>query len=88
MHPGLGSTTYHVAVLFCTMLPVVLLAKSMAKMIQYGIVRTRAPQELGGFLVAILVRPQFHTQAGHTGRQEGHRGGGRGRVAGRAQEGR
>ena len=42
----------------------VLLAKSMAKMIKYGIDASHAPQELGGFLV---VRP--------LGRNERDRGG-------------
>eukprot|EP01052_Picozoa_sp_SAG31_P007836 SAG31_NODE_381_length_16458_cov_18.069259_2_plen_223_part_00 len=50
-----GSTSRHAILLFATMLPIVLLAKSMAKMIKYGIDKTHAPQELGGFFVAILV---------------------------------
>jgi Ca2+/H+ antiporter len=49
------TTPYHATLLFVTMVPVVLLAKSMAKMIKYGTVKTGAPQELGGFLVAVLV---------------------------------
>lgn len=49
------TTRYHTFMLFATMLPVVLLAKYMSKMIKYVITETRMPQELGGFLVAVLI---------------------------------
>ncbi len=37
------------------MLPIVLLSKNMAKLVDFGIESLKAPQALGGFLVAILV---------------------------------
>ncbi|MBC2710440.1 MAG: calcium:proton antiporter [Desulfosarcina sp.] len=56
-HDGLviRSVGFHVVFLIMTMLPVVLLSKSMAKLVDYGIATLEAPQALGGFLVAILV---------------------------------
>ena len=49
------SIGYHAAFLIFTMLPIVLLSKNMAKLVDHGIVYLQAPQALGGFLVAILV---------------------------------
>ncbi|QYY36296.1 hypothetical protein [Ruficoccus sp. ZRK36] len=49
------STAYHVIFLFLTMLPIVLLSKKMALLVDHGISALHAPQALGGFLVAILV---------------------------------
>ena len=49
------SVAYHAFFLILTMLPIVLLSKSMAKLVDHGIVYLQAPQALGGFLVAILV---------------------------------
>jgi Ca2+:H+ antiporter len=49
------SAVYHALLLVLTMLPIVLLSKSMAKLVDHGIVYLQAPQALGGFLVAILV---------------------------------
>lgn len=56
-HEGLvvRSTGYHAAFLALSMLPIVLLSKSIAKIVEYGINTLGAPQALGGFLVAILV---------------------------------
>jgi len=56
-HEGLviRSTAYHVLFLILTMLPIVLLSKSMAKLVDHGIETLSAPHALGGFLVAILV---------------------------------
>lgn len=56
-HEGLvvRNTGYHVLFLVLTMLPIVLLSKSMAKFVDHGIETLNAPQALGGFLVAILV---------------------------------
>ena len=45
----------HAVFLVLTMLPIVLLSKSMAKLVEFGITTLEAPQALGGFLVAILV---------------------------------
>ena len=49
------SVGYHAAFLVLTMLPIVLLSKNMAKLVEHGISTLNAPQALGGFLVAILV---------------------------------
>jgi len=56
-HEGLviRSTTYHAVFLVLSMLPIVLLSKSMAKIIDFGINTLNAPQALGGFLVAVLI---------------------------------
>jgi len=56
-HGGLEvrSVSYHAIMLVLTMTPIVLLSKSMAKVIDYGISALGAPQALGGFLVAILI---------------------------------
>ena len=56
-HEGLvlRSTKYHAIFLVLSMLPIVLLSKSMAKIIDYGINTLDAPQALGGFLVAVLI---------------------------------
>jgi len=47
--------SYHVVFLLLTMLPIVLLSKKMALVVDYGIVAVGAPEPLAGFLVAILV---------------------------------
>ena len=49
------SVGFHAAFLVLTMLPIVLLSKNMAKLVEHGISTLQAPQALGGFLVAILV---------------------------------
>ena len=49
------SAPYHAAFLAVTMLPIVLLSESMAQLVDHGLSTLRAPQALGGFLVAILV---------------------------------
>jgi Ca2+:H+ antiporter len=56
-HEGLvvRATGLHVAFLILSMLPIVLLSKSMAKIVEHGITTLGAPQALGGFLIAILV---------------------------------
>ncbi len=56
-HEGLvvRSIGYHAAFLALSMLPIVLLAKSMAKIIDYGMDTLDLPQALGGFLVAVLI---------------------------------
>lgn len=56
-HEGLviRSVGHHVLFLILTMLPIVLLSKNMAKLVDHGIETLSAPQALGGFLVAILV---------------------------------
>lgn len=49
------SLPYHVTLLIAYMLPVLILAKQMAKPIDYGVTALGAPQALGGFLVAALI---------------------------------
>lgn len=49
------SIGYHAVLLPLTMLPIILLSKKIAVLVDHGIVTLGAPQALGGFLVAILV---------------------------------
>lgn len=49
------SVRFHALLLVLIMLPVVLLSKKMAVLVDHGISYLGAPQALGGFLVAILV---------------------------------
>ncbi|MEO0794494.1 MAG: calcium:proton antiporter [Verrucomicrobiota bacterium] len=49
------SIPYHVALLVLSMVPIVLLSKKIAVIIDHGIANAGAPAALGGFLVAILV---------------------------------
>lgn len=54
-HQFVRSIGYHALFLPLTMLPIILLSKKMAVMVDHGIATLGAPQALGGFLVAILV---------------------------------
>lgn len=54
-HMEIHSAPYHAVFLFITLLPVVLLAKPLAKLLDYGIEQLGAPIALGGILIAILV---------------------------------
>jgi Ca2+:H+ antiporter len=57
-HAGHGPTysiPVHTILLVLTLLPVVLLSKPLANVIDYGIEELRAPTALGGILIAILV---------------------------------
>ncbi len=49
------SIAYHAVLLPLTMLPIILLSKKMAVLVDHGISTLSAPQALGGFFVAILV---------------------------------
>lgn len=49
------SVLYHAALLILTLLPVVLLSKPLALVIDYGIEELHAPTPLGGIVIAILV---------------------------------
>lgn len=49
------SVGYHTLFLILSMLPIVLLSKKMALLVDFGIAQLGAPQALAGFLVAILV---------------------------------
>ncbi len=48
-------TGYHAILLVMSMLPIVLLSKKMARVVDHGTAALGAPAALGGFLVAILV---------------------------------
>ena len=57
-HAGHGPTysiPVHTLLLLLTLLPVVLLSKPLANVIDYGIEQLKAPTALGGILIAILV---------------------------------
>ncbi|MFK2891960.1 calcium:proton antiporter [Dyella flagellata] len=45
----------HFALLLVNILPIVILSKSMAKILDYGMAATGAPKALGGIIIAILV---------------------------------
>ena len=49
------SIRYHAILLPLTMLPIILLSKKMAVLVDHGIATLGAPQAIGGFLVAVLV---------------------------------
>jgi Ca2+:H+ antiporter len=54
-HASEHSIGYHAVLLVLTLLPVVLLSKPLAKLIDYGIEDLGAPVALGGIIIAILV---------------------------------
>ncbi len=54
-HIQVRSLGYHAIVLPLMMLPIVLLSKKMAVLVDHGIAIVGAPQALGGFLIAVLV---------------------------------
>ncbi len=54
-HGPTHSLGFHTAMLLVTLLPVVLLAKPLAKLLDHGIEELHAPTALGGILIAILV---------------------------------
>ena len=49
------SIPFHALLLVGSMIPIVMLSKNMAKLVDYGIAVAGAPVALGGFLVAVLV---------------------------------
>jgi len=49
------SAPYHAILLFATLLPVVLLSKPLAAMLDHGIEQIGMPTALGGILIAVLV---------------------------------
>ncbi len=55
VHGPLRSTAYHAVFLVLTLLPIVLLSKRIAKLVDFGIVQIGAPVALGGVIIAILV---------------------------------
>ncbi|WP_439496465.1 calcium:proton antiporter [Bosea sp. (in: a-proteobacteria)] len=50
-----GSNLVHVVLLLANILPIVILAKSLATVLDFGIVRLGAPVALGGILIAMVV---------------------------------
>lgn len=50
-----GSTLRHVALLLANILPIVILAKSLAGVLDFGIAKLGAPPALGGILIAMVV---------------------------------
>lgn len=54
-HGPVRSVPYHAVLLILTMLPIVLLSKKLALLVDFGIATLAAPVALGGVLVAILV---------------------------------
>lgn len=50
-----GSTRSHVVLLLLNILPIVILAKSLATVLDFGIARLGAPVALGGILIAMVV---------------------------------
>lgn len=53
--PRKGEMLIHVVLLLINILPIVILSKSLAKILDYGIAATGAPQALGGIIIAMLV---------------------------------
>ncbi|RYE83325.1 MAG: calcium:proton antiporter [Hyphomicrobiales bacterium] len=53
--PSEGSTRSHVILLLANILPIVILAKSLAVVLDFGIARLGAPVALGGILIAMVV---------------------------------
>lgn len=54
-HGELHSASYHAILLIATVLPVVLLSKPLAKLLDFGVERMGLPTALGGIIVAILI---------------------------------
>lgn len=53
--PRKGEMLLHLVLLLINILPIVILSKSLAKVLDYGIAATGAPQALGGIIIAMLV---------------------------------
>jgi Ca2+:H+ antiporter len=53
-HEG-GTTLTHVALLLANILPIVILSKSLAAVLDFGIIKLGAPPALGGILIAMVV---------------------------------
>ena len=55
LKPASGSVTFAVVLLLANILPIVILAKSLAVVLDFGIARLGAPPALGGILIAMVV---------------------------------
>jgi Ca2+:H+ antiporter len=53
--PAGGSTKTHVGLLFANLLPIIILSKSLAKLLDHGIAALGAPAALGGIIIAMIV---------------------------------
>nr|WP_199045956.1 calcium:proton antiporter [Dyella sp. ASV24] len=53
--PRKGEMAFHLLMLIVNILPIVILSKSLAKVLDYGIAATGAPHSLGGIIIAMLV---------------------------------
>jgi Ca2+:H+ antiporter len=53
--PRKGEKALHLLLLLVNILPIVILSKSLAKVLDYGIAATGAPHALGGVIIAMLV---------------------------------
>lgn len=59
-HGKIRYVPYHAILLLATLMPVVLLSKPMAKLLDYGIEQIGLPTALGGVLIAVLIlSPEF-----------------------------
>ncbi len=54
-HGPVRSLSYHTVLLVLTLIPIVLLSKHLAKLVDFGIVKAGAPIALGGVIIALLV---------------------------------
>jgi Ca2+:H+ antiporter len=54
-HGKIYSAPYHVVLLLATLMPVVLLSKPLANLLDYGIEKIGLPTALGGILIAVLI---------------------------------
>ena len=62
-HGPIGSVPYHAVLLLATLLPVVLLSKPLAKLIDFGAEQMGLPIALGGVLIAMLILSPEWTSA-------------------------
>ncbi len=67
-HGPVRSVPYHAVLLVLTMLPIVLLSKKLALLVDFGTATLAAPAALGGVLVAILVLAPEGLAAVHAAR--------------------
>jgi Ca2+:H+ antiporter len=54
-HGKIHSAPYHVVLLLATLMPVVLLSKPLAKLLDYGIGQVHLPTAVGGIVIAMLI---------------------------------
>jgi len=70
-HGPIHSAPYHAVLLLATLMPVVLLAKSLARLIDYGIEQAGLPVALGGVVIAVLIlSPEWTAACQAAGRNQ------------------